>query len=119
MVTSPTPLTPASCLFSSTSVTRNNLARINGNGSTDFLWENFNPATGNYLTFGLIFLASAPWVVAWTLGLAILIFFVVIAFTGFDINNFHPFFSPDGVHFTGADRQIDAAEDLPLTDIGV
>jgi YD repeat-containing protein len=23
-------------------------ADINGNGSTDFLWENFNPATGNY-----------------------------------------------------------------------
>jgi APA family basic amino acid/polyamine antiporter len=34
--------------------------------------------------------------------LAILIFFVVIAFSGFDINNFHPFFSPDnGQHVTG------------------
>src|SRR5476649_2617713 len=34
--------------------------------------------------------------------LAILVFFVVIAFSGFDINNFKPFFSPDnGAHFTG------------------
>lgn len=51
--------------------------------------------------------------------LAILIFFVVIAFTGFDINNFHPFFSPDGVHFTGAAGVTAAAATVFFSFIGL
>ncbi|WP_090182367.1 MULTISPECIES: APC family permease [unclassified Duganella] len=51
--------------------------------------------------------------------LAILIFFVVIAFSGFDINNFHPFFSPDGVHFTGAAGVTAAAATVFFSFIGL
>nr|WP_229256343.1 amino acid permease [Duganella lactea] len=51
--------------------------------------------------------------------LAILIFFVVVAFTGFDINNFHPFFSPDGVHFTGAAGVTAAAATVFFSFIGL
>lgn len=51
--------------------------------------------------------------------LAILIFFVVIAFSGFDINNFHPFFSPDGVHYTGAAGVTAAAATVFFSFIGL
>ena len=29
------------------------------------IWPEFNPATGNYLLFGLVFLCGAPWLVVW------------------------------------------------------
>ncbi|WP_348693727.1 amino acid permease [Duganella fentianensis] len=52
--------------------------------------------------------------------LAILIFFVVIAFSGFDINNFHPFFSPDnGVHYTGMAGVTAAAATVFFSFIGL
>ncbi|TFW26603.1 APC family permease [Duganella callida] len=51
--------------------------------------------------------------------LAILIFFVVIAFTGFDINNFHPFYSPDGVHHTGLGGVTAAAATVFFSFIGL
>lgn len=52
--------------------------------------------------------------------LAILIFFVVIAFSGFDINNFHPFFSPDGgTHFTGMAGVTAAAATVFFSFIGL
>jgi APA family basic amino acid/polyamine antiporter len=52
--------------------------------------------------------------------LAILIFFVVIAFSGFDINNFHPFFSPDGgVHTTGMAGVTAAAATVFFSFIGL
>nr|WP_229223881.1 amino acid permease [Duganella sp. sic0402] len=51
--------------------------------------------------------------------LAILIFFVVVAFTGFDINNFHPFFSPDGIHITGAAGVTAAAATVFFSFIGL
>jgi APA family basic amino acid/polyamine antiporter len=52
--------------------------------------------------------------------LAILIFFVVIAFSGFDINNFHPFFSPDGgTHYTGMAGVTAAAATVFFSFIGL
>ncbi|MRW86953.1 amino acid permease [Pseudoduganella sp. FT26W] len=52
--------------------------------------------------------------------LAILIFFVVIAFSGFDINNFHPFFSPDGgAHTTGMAGVTAAAATVFFSFIGL
>ncbi len=52
--------------------------------------------------------------------LAILIFFVVIAFSGFDINNFHPFFSPDnGAHITGMAGVTAAAATVFFSFIGL
>jgi APA family basic amino acid/polyamine antiporter len=52
--------------------------------------------------------------------LAILIFFIVIAFSGFDINNFHPFFSPDnGVHYTGMAGVTAAAATVFFSFIGL
>jgi len=52
--------------------------------------------------------------------LAILIFFVVIAFHGFDIKNFHPFFSPDnGQHFTGMAGVTAAAGTVFFSFIGL
>ena len=52
--------------------------------------------------------------------LAILIFFIVIAFSGFDINNFHPFFSPDnGVHTTGMAGVTAAAATVFFSFIGL
>ena len=52
--------------------------------------------------------------------LAILIFFVVIAFSGFDINNFKPFFSPDnGQHFTGMAGVTAAAGTVFFSFIGL
>ena len=52
--------------------------------------------------------------------LAILIFFVAIAFSGFDINNFHPFFSPDnGVHITGMTGVTAAAATVFFSFIGL
>lgn len=32
------------------------------------LWPNFDPRTGNYLSFGLAFLVVAPWLVSWVRG---------------------------------------------------
>jgi APA family basic amino acid/polyamine antiporter len=52
--------------------------------------------------------------------LAILVFFVVIAFSGFDINNFHPFFSPDGgTHYTGMAGVTAAAATVFFSFIGL
>ncbi|MYM29675.1 amino acid permease [Duganella sp. CY15W] len=52
--------------------------------------------------------------------LVILIFFVVIAFSGFDINNFHPFFSPDGgTHYTGMAGVTAAAATVFFSFIGL
>jgi len=52
--------------------------------------------------------------------LVILVFFVVIAFSGFDINNFHPFFSPDGgTHFTGMAGVTAAAATVFFSFIGL
>lgn len=52
--------------------------------------------------------------------LAILVFFIVIAFSGFDINNFHPFFSPDnGVHYTGMAGVTAAAATVFFSFIGL
>jgi APA family basic amino acid/polyamine antiporter len=52
--------------------------------------------------------------------LAILVFFVVIAFSGFDINNFKPFFSPDnGAHFTGMAGVTAAAGTVFFSFIGL
>ena len=52
--------------------------------------------------------------------LAVLIFFIVIAFSGFDINNFHPFFSPDnGVHYTGMAGVTAAAATVFFSFIGL
>jgi len=52
--------------------------------------------------------------------LAILVFFVAIAFTGFDINNFHPFFSPDGgKHITGMTGVTAAAATVFFSFIGL
>jgi APA family basic amino acid/polyamine antiporter len=52
--------------------------------------------------------------------LAILVFFVVIAFHGFDINNFKPFFSPDnGVHMTGMTGVTAAAGTVFFSFIGL
>lgn len=52
--------------------------------------------------------------------LAILIFFVCIALQGFDMNNFHPFFSPDnGAHFTGMAGVTAAAGTVFFSFIGL
>jgi len=52
--------------------------------------------------------------------LVILIFFVVIAFSGFDINNFHPFYSPDGgTHYTGMAGVTAAAATVFFSFIGL
>lgn len=32
------------------------------------IWPDFNPATGNYLLFGLLFLCIVPWLVSWARG---------------------------------------------------
>lgn len=32
------------------------------------LWPDFDPRTGNYLSFGLAFLVVAPWLVSWVRG---------------------------------------------------
>jgi APA family basic amino acid/polyamine antiporter len=52
--------------------------------------------------------------------LAILVFFVVIALHGFDMKNFHPFFSPDnGAHFTGMAGVTAAAGTVFFSFIGL
>lgn len=33
------------------------------------IWPDFNPATGNYLLFGLVFLCASPLLVSWVRGL--------------------------------------------------
>ena len=52
--------------------------------------------------------------------LAILVFFVVIAFSGFDINNFHPFFNTDNSHgFAGMAGVKAAAVTVFFSFIGI